>query len=83
MHITGTPKELAQKLDISERQVFNCIEEIKSLGLPVFYSKEKQSYCYRYPVRLCIDITIENLSSKEKIRISGGDRLKHRLFFQY
>lgn len=72
---TGTPKELAHKLGISERQAYNYIEEMKDLGLPVFYDRYRKSYCYEEPVQLSIDISFHNLTSGEIIKIEGGRHL--------
>jgi len=43
---TGTPRELAFKLEISERQVRGYISLFKELGAPVKYSRKKGTYYY-------------------------------------
>ena len=43
---TGTPKELAYKLEISERQVRGYISLFRELGAPVKYSRKKGTYYY-------------------------------------
>jgi len=43
---TGTPAELASKLKSSTASVYRYINELKSFGAEVKYSKEKQSYIY-------------------------------------
>jgi transcriptional antiterminator len=44
---TGSPKDLALKLGISERSVFNYISYMKSeLEASIIYNYQKQSYCY-------------------------------------
>ena len=44
---TGSPKQLALKLNLSERMVYNYIafmrEELKA---PIVYNNERLSYCY-------------------------------------
>lgn len=47
---TGTPKELANRLDISERSLYNLIKQMKSLGAPIEYNKARNSYQYTTPV---------------------------------
>ncbi len=45
--ITGSPKQLALKLGISERSVFNYISFMKSeLNAPICYNSQKESYHY-------------------------------------
>ena len=43
---TGTPKQLARRLEISERTVFRLIDLMRSLGAPIAYSKSRCSYYY-------------------------------------
>lgn len=51
---TGTPKELAQKLNVSERCVYNIINLMKSMDAPIFYCNNRCSYCYEYGVDFVI-----------------------------
>lgn len=44
---TGTPRELAEKMDISLRSVHDYIEALRALGAPVVYSREDTSYIYQ------------------------------------
>ncbi len=43
---TGTPKNLAQKLNISEITVYRYIREMKELGAPIKYCRICSSYKY-------------------------------------
>lgn len=43
---TGTPKRLAEKLEISERSVHRIIDTMKNMGAPIYYCLTRQSYCY-------------------------------------
>ncbi len=43
---TGTPKDLAKKLNTTERTVFRIIKQLKEMGCPIFYNKQRESYCY-------------------------------------
>ncbi|MDF2191992.1 HTH domain-containing protein [Paraflavitalea sp. CAU 1676] len=43
---TGTPKQLADRLDISERTLYRLIDTMRSLGAPIAYSESRQSYYY-------------------------------------
>jgi len=56
---TGSPKELAGKMQISRRTVFRMIDTLKEIGCPVYFNKEKNSYCYHYPIKLTF-LKIEN-----------------------
>ncbi|TSJ43047.1 HTH domain-containing protein [Mucilaginibacter corticis] len=43
---TGTPEQLAKKLNVSERTTFEYLDILKSLGADIRYSRERQSYYY-------------------------------------
>ena len=45
-HATGSPKNLSEKLYISERHVYNLINIMKEMGAPIFYCQHSQSYRY-------------------------------------
>jgi HTH domain. len=41
---TGSPKELAQRLNISERSLSRLIKNLKETHFSIIYSRTKQSY---------------------------------------
>ena len=43
---TGTPSQLAEKIGMSERSMYEYIRLMKEFGAPVVYSRERQSYYY-------------------------------------
>jgi transcriptional antiterminator len=45
---TGNPKELANRLNVSERSIYNYIAYMKTeLNAPIAYEPYKQSYYYK------------------------------------
>lgn len=51
---TGTPADLAHKLNVSERTVYNIVAFLRELGGDIVYDKYRSSYCYRSSKRLFI-----------------------------
>lgn len=49
---TGTPAELAHRLDLSERAVFEYIRTMKSMGAPIAFCSIRRTYYYERNVRL-------------------------------
>jgi predicted DNA-binding transcriptional regulator YafY len=43
---TGTPAQLADKLDISESMVYEYLSVLRDQGAPIAYDKERQTYFY-------------------------------------
>jgi hypothetical protein len=80
MQCTGSPREFASKLGISESHLYFCLKELKDYGLPIAYSQYKMSYYYRERVKLRINVFIEDLSEGETISILGGKSKKGKFF---
>ena len=51
---TGTPSELADKIGISERSMYEYIRLMKDFGAPVLYSRQRKSYYYKQEGRFLI-----------------------------
>jgi biotin operon repressor len=66
---TGTPDELAKKLEISKSMLMLNLSELKKLGVPIEYSTLHRSYIYVTEYKLSID---NLLSRKEYSLIKGG-----------
>lgn len=43
---TGTPTQLAEKLDISESMLYEYLNVLREQGAPISYDKNKQTYYY-------------------------------------
>ena len=69
---TGSPKELATKLGISERQVYNSIDYLRDKEVPISYCRFRKTYYYFEPVDLRISFSLVNLSTQETKEIDGG-----------
>ncbi len=72
---TGTPKELARKFETTERTIFRMINELKEIGCPVYYNRERESYCYKFEGKLIIKFE-QYVIDKESLGIIKGGRLK-------
>lgn len=46
MKATGTPVQLAERLGVSERSVYEYISLMKDLGAPIKFDSYRQSYYY-------------------------------------
>lgn len=73
---TGPPKELAQRLDISERWLYYLLEELKTeLDCPIRYDRRKRSYIYETPGRLKIGF-IRDAEPWQLEKVNGGKSYK-------
>lgn len=69
---TGTPKELASKLKITERTIFRIINQLKELGCPIYFNKESGSYCYEQEGKLIFEFKASENEFVSKIKNGGG-----------
>lgn len=71
LHATGTPKEFAQKMGVSERTLYELLNIAKELGACIEFNRYCRSYVYKQPMRLQIGFT-----ALEATQIKGGNRIK-------
>ncbi len=79
---TGTPKELASKLHISESQLYNILDDLKLKGFPIVYNRSLKSYEYNDYCELEIIYSVQLLTERERINIAGGKLFDNKSIFQ-
>lgn len=67
---TGNPEELAQLLHLSRSQLYNILDELKSYGADIAYSRTNRTFFYVNHFEMKIDISI--LSGEEEKKIFAG-----------
>jgi len=78
---TGTPSEFAKYLGISERHLYNSIEEIKEMGIIVKYTRVGNTFYYETGTELEIGYSLKIVQAQELKIIYGGSKLFHSLLF--
>lgn len=79
---TGTPSEFASQLGISRTTVYEMIDELKSRGAPILYSKSQQTFYYDEPFEISISCSLRPLSEYEEKKLAGGNFFGRILFFR-
>lgn len=74
---TGTPKRLAERLQISQRNMFRLISDLREQGFPIAYDKQAETYYYSEPVKIEISILVGN---ENLMHIRGGEK-KRDIFY--
>lgn len=69
---TGTPDIFAGKLNISKRQLFNILDEMRILGLDIRYNYMRETYFYNGNRYLDISYSLRELTEEETKNIQGG-----------
>lgn len=79
MKATGTPKELAKRLNISRSTLYNILEFMKAQGVEIYYSSSKQSFCYKQEVFFYFGFSSQKMNLRG---ISGGNGYFFKSFLQ-
>jgi HTH domain len=66
---TGCIKQLANRLDVSERTAERLIADLRDQGLPICYDRGNNTYYYEKPVSIRIEIKVD---STILLQIRGG-----------
>ena len=69
---TGSPKQLAKRLDVSEATVFRLIDTMKILNAPISYDFTIQSYTYSELVAFKCGFYITPLEESIGRNLTGG-----------
>ena len=79
---TGNPREFAQKLGLSKSQMYENIDELKALGLPIEYCKKTKSYFLAKEVQFDLENLFRTINKDELDKVKGGSLNYFQLFFQ-
>jgi len=79
--ITGTPEEFARQLGVSRTSLYELIDELRSRGAPIAYSKSAKTFYYRQPYDIAITCSLRPLTYVEEKENSGGTKLFPRILF--
>ncbi|MBK8043598.1 MAG: HTH domain-containing protein [Haliscomenobacter sp.] len=67
---TGKPGALAQRLGISERQVYKLVSALRELGAPVVYCNKRETYYYTQEVEFRRELFV---LKDDADKIKGGE----------
>lgn len=69
---TGTPDEFAFQLGIRRTRLYEIIDELKSRGAPIAYSKASTTFYYEYPYDIELTCMMQPLTEDEMVEVDGG-----------
>jgi predicted DNA-binding transcriptional regulator YafY len=80
---TGTPEEFARHLGVSRTSLYELIDELRSRGAPIAYSKSTKTFFYKEPYDIAITCSLRPLTcSEEKENLGGTNFFTTILFFR-
>jgi predicted DNA-binding transcriptional regulator YafY len=72
---TGTPNEFADKLHISERELYRILEYLKELGAIISFQSSIFSYRYKENFDLLVNVSVQVIVNEELKTIYAGSTL--------
>lgn len=69
---TGTPAELAELMNISDRSVHSLIEYLKEYEANICYCRKRKTYYYKEDFQIQVLISVKVLSNNQVTNIFGG-----------
>jgi len=78
---TGSPKEFAGELGISESHLYRYIEELNDMGVPIHYSRARKTYYYENNTELFLSYSLKIISDHGAKEIIGGYKIFSSLLF--
>ena len=72
---TGTPQQLAKRLNLSTSMIYKLMDELRIREVPVEYSRQMGTYYYSRGFQMKISIDFKLLAEDEKRDFAGGSYL--------
>lgn len=69
---TGNPEEFAQNIGISRRQLYHYLDELRSFGVEIQYSRSRRSFLYSNNKKLRIYFDFEVIDINQAQNTAGG-----------
>ena len=77
---TGTPKEFALKLHISEREIYRILEYLREVDAIICFSRTANSYYYIDEFDLLVNVSVKVLIKEEIRTIYAGTTILDKKF---
>lgn len=69
---TGSPIEMAKYMNISERSIYNLIDELKILGAEICYNRTSKTYYYCNDFKIELNISLKVITEGDARNLYGG-----------
>lgn len=70
---TGTPQQLARRLNLSTSMIYKLMDELKIREVPIEYSRQLGTYYYSRDFVMKISIDFRSLAEDEERQYAGGN----------
>lgn len=78
---TGTPAELAVKMNISRSKLYEMLDTLKCWGLNVEYDRSRQTFHFVHEAELDIQFSLKVINDGESKKLFGGSYIFPSVLF--
>jgi hypothetical protein len=78
---TGTPAEFARHLGVSRTTLYELLDELRSRGAPITYSKSTRTFFYSKPYDISVTCSLRPLTYAEQKENAGGIKIFPTVLF--
>lgn len=78
MECTGSPKEVAHRMEVSERTVYYLIEQLRDYEAKIGYDRSRRTYYYKEDFVLEVNFSICIGAQNEVMEIMEGSYLHNK-----
>jgi len=73
---TGSPKMIAKKMHVSERQLYNLIDQLRTMDAPIRFNRRANTYFYTRDFDLLVNISVKVIQGDQVLQIYAGKKVK-------
>lgn len=73
---TGSPKMMAKKMRVSERQLYNLIDQLRTMDAPIRFDRRANTYFYAGDFELLVNISVKVIQGDQVLQIYAGEKEK-------
>lgn len=78
---TGTPEEMAKKMNISKRNFYGLVEDLRIMGAEICYNRTTKTYYYCNDFKIEITISLKVIQEGKARNLYGGSYFfKEKMF---
>lgn len=76
LETTGSPKMMAKKMRVSERQLYNLIDQLRTMDAPIRFNRRANTYFYTHDFDLLVNISVQVIQGDQVLQIYAGEKEK-------
>lgn len=76
LETTGSPKTMAKRMHVSERQLYNLIDQLRTMDAPIRFNRRANTYFYAHDFELLVNISVKVIHGDQVLQIYAGEKVR-------